>query len=345
MLTPQEVNDKGFSKVMLNGYDAGEVDDFLETVSNDYNALYKENAILKGKLKVLVEKVEEYRSTEDAMRMALLTAQRMGEEITSEATRTKNEMLQKAEEEVREKMSDTAKRCADEERRLEAATKETAKFIEVSQAIMRKHAEFLEKLEAARRSVEPKRTAGQEQSAAAKTGRPPKAAQQARTAAPSVKPVQPVQPVHAAQPVHPIQPVHPPVQPIQPSVQDVQPIQPIQPPMQTPVQPAQPVMHDQAVRQAPPVTVNEIEIDDIAMQIGSAVERITEVGAAPAASQVTPHADLRTPVFEEPPASLFEDDDGSVRLYTPESELEDTSPRPKFDFDDLKFGANFDTDD
>ncbi|MCL2662327.1 MAG: DivIVA domain-containing protein [Oscillospiraceae bacterium] len=333
MLTPQEVNDKGFGKVMLNGYDAGEVDDFLEAVSNDYNALYKENAILKGKLKVLVEKVEEYRSTEDAMRMALLTAQRMGEEITSEATRTKNDMLQKAEDEINARMTETAKLCADEERRLEAATKETAKFIEVSQAIMRKHSEFLEKLEAARHTMGSKRPAGQatpDQSAAAKAGRTPKVAQQTRAAPPLDKPVQPVQP---------------PVQPAQP-VQHIQP--PVQPPVQPSQQQTQPVMHEQGTTSASPVaqpvTANEIEIDDIAMQIGSAVERLTEVEVTPVASQGAPHVEVRSPAFDEPPASLFEDDD-SIRLYTPESELEDTSPRPKFDFDDLKFGANFDTDD
>ena len=42
---------------------------------SDYTALYKENAALKAKLKVLVEKVEDYRATEDSMRATLLTAQ------------------------------------------------------------------------------------------------------------------------------------------------------------------------------------------------------------------------------------------------------------------------------
>jgi hypothetical protein len=247
----------------------------------------------------------------------------MGEEITSEATRTKTEMLQKAEEEVREKMAETAKRCADEEKRLEAATKETAKFIEVSQAIMRKHSEFLEKLEAARRSITPKVAAGQAapEQAAARAGKAPKVAQQAR-----VTPAE--APVKQAQPVQPVQPTQSP----QPPVQAVPQVQP-----------------DQATRQispvSPTVAENEIEIDDIAMQIGSAVERITEVEVTPVASQVAASAEVKPPVFDEPPASLFEDDDDSVRLYMPESELDETSPRPKFDFDDLKFGANFDTDD
>ena len=155
MLTPQEITEKVFVKAVFGGYDMTGVDDFLESVSTDYNALYKENAILKGKLKVLVEKVEEYRSTEDAMRMALLTAQRMGEEITVEANRTKDEMLQNTDLEIKTKLTETAKRIADEEMRLNLAVKETTKFIELSQAIMRKHSEFLAKVEATRRAVKP----------------------------------------------------------------------------------------------------------------------------------------------------------------------------------------------
>jgi hypothetical protein len=196
---------------------------------------------------------------------------------------------------------------------------------------MRKHSEFLEKLEAARRTIGPKSTSGQaapEQSGAVKAGKAPKAAQQARVAPPAVKPVQ--QPTQQAQPV----------QPVQPPEQQMPPVQPAQP-----AQPPQPIAQVQPA--ASTMATNEIEIDDIAMQIGSAVERLTEVEVTPI-SPPSPAAapdEVRPPVFDEPPASLFEDDDGSVRLYTPESELEDTSPRPKFDFDDLKFGANFDTDD
>ena len=85
MLTPQEISERELVKAVFGGYDIAVVDDFLETISADYAALYKENAILKSKIKVLVEKVEEYRSTEDSMRMALLTAQKMGDELLKEA--------------------------------------------------------------------------------------------------------------------------------------------------------------------------------------------------------------------------------------------------------------------
>ena len=61
MLTPQEVSTHAFTKAMMGGYNMAAVDEFLDELTDDYTALYKENTTLKAKLKVLVEKVEEYR--------------------------------------------------------------------------------------------------------------------------------------------------------------------------------------------------------------------------------------------------------------------------------------------
>ena len=77
MLTPQEVAEHGFSKSRMGGYNMKEVDDFLDELTADFSELYKENSVLKGKIKVLAEKISEYRETEDAMRTTLLTAQKM----------------------------------------------------------------------------------------------------------------------------------------------------------------------------------------------------------------------------------------------------------------------------
>ena len=58
MLTPQEVSTHSFSKASFGGYNMAMVDEFLDELTDDYTALYKENAALKAKMKVLVEKVQ-----------------------------------------------------------------------------------------------------------------------------------------------------------------------------------------------------------------------------------------------------------------------------------------------
>ena len=96
MLTPQEVSTHAFTKAMMGGYNMAAVDEFLDVLTDDYTTLYKENTALKAKLKVLVDKVEEYRATEDSMRATLLTAQRMADTIVREAESKRDEMLAEA---------------------------------------------------------------------------------------------------------------------------------------------------------------------------------------------------------------------------------------------------------
>ena len=98
MLTPQEVSGRAFSKAAFGGYNMAMVDEFLDELTDDYTSLYKENAALKAKLKVLVDKVEEYRATEDSMRAALLTAQRMANTMVEEAEEKKKAVLAGAED-------------------------------------------------------------------------------------------------------------------------------------------------------------------------------------------------------------------------------------------------------
>ena len=85
MLTPQEVSERAFQKATFNGYNMSQVDEFLDILTADYSALYSENAVLKSKMKVLADKVEEYRATEDAMRQAFMIAQRRADDLVREA--------------------------------------------------------------------------------------------------------------------------------------------------------------------------------------------------------------------------------------------------------------------
>ena len=110
MFTPQEVSEKVFPKASFGsgGYSMASVDEFLDALTEDYTALFKENVTLKAKLKVLAEKVEEYRSTEEAMRQALLTAQKMakaGQAVLPEALLPDYHRLSQAERERAERLA------------------------------------------------------------------------------------------------------------------------------------------------------------------------------------------------------------------------------------------------
>jgi cell division initiation protein len=146
MLTPQDVQSKEFTKAVFGGYDMSTVDEFLEELYGDYAALYKENAILKSKLKVLVEKVEEYRSTEDAMRMALKTAQQTGDSLLEETKEKCERMLSDSQKSVKDRMAEIQKEVQAEERRLALARENTAEFVDMVQEICHKQLDFLTSL-------------------------------------------------------------------------------------------------------------------------------------------------------------------------------------------------------
>ena len=146
MLTPQEVSTHAFSKAMMGGYNMAMVDEFLDELTDDYTALYKENAALKAKMKVLVEKVEDYRATEDSMRATLLTAQKMADSIVREAEAKRDEMLAKAEEAARAKIGQLQAEIQADEERLRRGQQDLAKFIAASREICQQELQLLEQL-------------------------------------------------------------------------------------------------------------------------------------------------------------------------------------------------------
>ncbi|MCI9121312.1 MAG: DivIVA domain-containing protein [Oscillibacter sp.] len=146
MLTPQDVSGRSFTKMMMGGYNMTMVDEFLDELTDDYTTLYKENADLKAKLKVLAEKVEEYRATEDSMRATLLTAQRLAESIVKEAEAKRDEMLGKAEAAAREKLEEYRREAVRSDERLRQGQTELQRFIAASRDLCNQHLEFLEGL-------------------------------------------------------------------------------------------------------------------------------------------------------------------------------------------------------
>lgn len=147
MLTPQEVSERAFQKASFGGYNMAQVDEFLDILTADYTSLYNENAVLKSKMKVLVDKVEEYRATEEAMRKALMTAQRMADELVREAEEKKDAMLEEAKGKVQEYLDDVQRQVETEEYRLQMAKENTAVFAEKVRNLYAEQVEFLAKLQ------------------------------------------------------------------------------------------------------------------------------------------------------------------------------------------------------
>ena len=121
MFTPQEIEQVSFSRATFGGYDMQSVDEFLEPLTEDYVRLYKENALLKSKMKVLVTKLEEYRQNEASMKDAIVNAQKTCDMMVKEAEAKCTQMLNDANAAAAENAKNADALIAAENERVEEA--------------------------------------------------------------------------------------------------------------------------------------------------------------------------------------------------------------------------------
>ena len=131
MMTPQEVANCTFAKSVMGGYNMASVDDFLDKLTEDYAALYKENAALKAKLKVTVDKMAEYREEQDAIRTTLLTAQKMASAMMTEAEQKRDAMIVEASRTAKERLAALKEEVAAQERHLDEVRARVDQELEV----------------------------------------------------------------------------------------------------------------------------------------------------------------------------------------------------------------------
>ena len=136
MFTPQQIDQVSFSRAAFGGYDMQAVDEFLEPLTEDYVTLYKENALLKSKMKVLVSKLEEYRKNEASMKDAIVNAQKTCDMMVKEAEAKCTQLLTDASAAAVENAKNVDALIAAENARLEEARKvAAAKITELQEQI------------------------------------------------------------------------------------------------------------------------------------------------------------------------------------------------------------------
>ena len=86
-ITPMDIRQQQFTVKMFRGFDVQEVDTFLEDVAQDYEALVRENTLLKEQLQVLEDRTRGLEERERVLQQTLVTTQRLTEEMKESARR------------------------------------------------------------------------------------------------------------------------------------------------------------------------------------------------------------------------------------------------------------------
>ena len=155
MFTPQQLDEISFARARFNGYDIDSVDEVLEPLIEDYTTLYKENALLKSKMRVLVEKLEEYRNGEASMRDAMHGAQKTCDQMVRDTEIKCAQMLNDANQAAAENAKNASSLIAAENARVEEAKKAASARIAEIQDQMKTVIQALERIKTANLPTEP----------------------------------------------------------------------------------------------------------------------------------------------------------------------------------------------
>ncbi len=157
MFTPQQIEQISFSRATFGGYDMQAVDEFLEPLTEDYVTLYKENALLKSKMRVLVGKLEEYRANEASMKDAIVNAQKTCDMMVKEAESKCTQMLNEANIAAAENIRNNDAIIAAEAERVEEAKKQATEQIAAIEEQLQQCLAALSKIREANTPAEPEK--------------------------------------------------------------------------------------------------------------------------------------------------------------------------------------------
>ena len=100
MITPLDIENKKFSKQMMNGYNVDVVDEFLDELVEDYGKNYKDLATLNSKIEELENSLSHYKNIETTLQNTLLMAQSTAEEVKNVAKQQAEQIVNEAKQQA-----------------------------------------------------------------------------------------------------------------------------------------------------------------------------------------------------------------------------------------------------
>ena len=124
MITPLDIENKKFSKQMMNGYSGEEVDEFLDYLTVDYEKAYKQNTELKNRVDELEASLAHYKTIEGTLQSTLVMAQNTAEEVKEVARQQAEQIIKEAEGNARKSVDDLGQEILMKKKELEDIKKQ-----------------------------------------------------------------------------------------------------------------------------------------------------------------------------------------------------------------------------
>ena len=124
MITPLDIENKRFSKQMMNGYNVEEVDEFLDDLTSDYEKAYKDSTELRARVDELEHSLLHYKTIEDTLQNTLVMAQSTAEEVKEVARQQAEQIIKEAEGNARKAVDDLGQEILMKKKELEDIKKQ-----------------------------------------------------------------------------------------------------------------------------------------------------------------------------------------------------------------------------
>ncbi|MFB5759329.1 DivIVA domain-containing protein [Paenibacillus medicaginis] len=95
-LSPLDIHNKEFAR-RLRGYDEDQVNEFLDQVIKDYEAVIRENKELGNQLITLQEKLDHFSNIEETLSKTIIVAQEAADEVKNNAKKEAQLIVKEAE--------------------------------------------------------------------------------------------------------------------------------------------------------------------------------------------------------------------------------------------------------
>jgi len=95
-LTPLDIHNKEFGKG-FRGYNEDEVNEFLDQIIKDYEAVIRQNKELEEKVSQLSERLSHFSNIEESLSKSIIIAQEASEEVKANAKKESQLILKEAE--------------------------------------------------------------------------------------------------------------------------------------------------------------------------------------------------------------------------------------------------------
>ncbi len=146
MLTIDEIREVSFRRAGKNGYNAADVDEFIDDVTDTVEQLIAEKNDCMRKMDILANKIEQYREDEETVRNALLTSQKLSDTKIKEAQDKADYLIKSAEKKSRAILTEAEMATEREKDKFEALHAETAKLRSEIIALYKKHLAMVEEM-------------------------------------------------------------------------------------------------------------------------------------------------------------------------------------------------------